>query len=152
MLDTAQIVVLILVLSALAGAWAFMTRRWSTLSGWRDLAARYGVARIPAGYMFHPTIAIMGGLRMHRILRASITPEGLGLWCMGPFALNHTPLLIPWSEVGNIRDFAIGEIGYGQAALGRPCLTRLCLPSSIWAETVEHRAPRPCPVEPVNSD
>ncbi len=72
-------------------------RMLDRLSGWTELAARYGARQAPAAWQWrHQTIRV-GSVRYRRSMRIAAQPEGLYLDEAG--ILNHPVLCIPWSEL-----------------------------------------------------
>lgn len=114
--------------------WTLIRLLFTVLSGWKQLASRYGARRVPACWHWSGQTVRVGSVRYRRCMR--VAAESDGLYLAGYRLLRHPPLCIPWSE---IHDPATATI-YGRPAVsvsvGTPPSGKLEFPldlySAIW--------------------
>ncbi|MDO7876691.1 hypothetical protein Q5H93_18240 [Hymenobacter sp. ASUV-10] len=70
---------------------------------WRQLATHYLATTHPPGQSFGLGQATVGGVRYKNAVRASVSPQGLGLAVLFFFRAGHPPVLIPWAALGPLR-------------------------------------------------
>ena len=91
-------IVLVLALAAVVVFGALLFQVFARVSGWNKLAGLYPVGPPPEGQRFARQTVQVGPVRFRRSTTAVISPQGLYL-----AALGNPPLLIPWSEVREVR-------------------------------------------------
>ena len=101
----------------------------TALVGWRDLARDYGTLAPAHGQPFYSLVGSVG-LASYRGLNAWAAPEGLFLSAPSLLRLAHQPLLIPWSD---IRDVKVSKVLWAEVASFNVAGTALKLPARVLA-------------------
>ena len=91
-------IVLILALAAVVAFGALLFQVFARVSGWNKLAGLYPAGPPPEGQRLARQTVQVGPVRFRRSTTVVISPQGLYL-----AALVNPPLLIPWSEVREVR-------------------------------------------------
>ena len=91
-------IVLVLALAAVVVFGALLFQVFARVSGWSKLAGIYPAGPPPEGQRFARQTVQVGPVRFRRSTTVVIGPQGLYL-----AALGNPPLLIPWSEVREVR-------------------------------------------------
>ena len=72
-------------------------------SGWKDLASIYAYNfKEPDSIKFYSGSGYIGKIINNRILRVSVTKEGIFIKKMFIFSIGHKPIFIPWGEVSGV--------------------------------------------------
>ena len=94
--------------------------------GWARLAASYRTDAGATGQTFRGVSGMVGVSSYQNVLTVSIEPDGLRLAVMLPFRVGHPPVLIPWSDLGDMTKSTIlwstaytFEAGYPQTVTVR---------------------------------
>jgi len=115
---------------------------FSVFGGWGDLARRFPAAGKPPGQYYRFRSARVGGIGYMNVLTVGVCDEGLYLGVLFLFRLAHPPLLIPWSEVTEVRVDRSLLGSTCQVRIGQPEVACVILPEeaepAVHAQVGEH--------------
>ncbi len=104
----------------------------AALGGWRRLAEFYPANDLPTGRRFLWQSGSLGWVNYSGCLTIYSGPEGIYLATMWPFRAGHPPLLLPWSEIHDVRTRRILWMEEAIFEVGSPTLAKLTLPKKIF--------------------
>jgi hypothetical protein len=84
--------------------WIIVSALLSLLSGWPRLAVRFRAGARPAGKAIGGQVLRIGLVGERNVTTLLARPEGLYLRTAWPFALLRPALLIPWNDIGGVRE------------------------------------------------
>jgi hypothetical protein len=113
--------------------WVFVMLVLSTWGGWRELARRYATTAVPEGTMFDGLSGRVGMVNYNHVLTAHAGPRGLHLAPWRMFQPFHPPLLIPWNDIGNVRDAFSLLTPMKRFDIGSPAVATVSLPAKVLA-------------------
>ena len=119
--------------------WSFLCWVIAVFGGWRSLAKKYGVQRLPAGKKYYLQSAAFSraGLPCHygSCVTMIVCEEGLGMAVFPVFRVGHPPLLIPWDEFYRPRQKTVlWYWKFFEAEIGEPPIVTVCLPEWLFAQ------------------
>jgi hypothetical protein len=86
------------------GMWLFINAFFALISGWFSLARRFRASSPPDGQKVTGQVKRMGFVPENRVTHIIVSGSGLYLYASFFFRFMHPALLIPWSEVRQIRE------------------------------------------------
>ncbi|WP_411826855.1 hypothetical protein [Luteolibacter sp. AS25] len=96
---------LVLIPLGFTAVWGFVSLLVSTLFGWGRLGKRFRCIRRPEGQTFRMQGARLGMFGNYNgILTITVAAEGLYMAVFPAFRIGHPPILIPWSEIHDVKD------------------------------------------------
>jgi hypothetical protein len=129
-----HLVVVGLILLAVGG-WCYASYVLSHIGDWAELASRFRVTNAPQGKSFYMQAGRVGAVGYRGCLTIRLATEGLYLAANPFLPIGHPPLLIPWSELHDIREKKRMFRGLVEGSVimdvGKPTIASLSLPSWI---------------------
>ena len=132
-----QAAIPIVIAIVFAGFWCFVIFMMSLLGGWAALARNYRAVEIPEGKRFLFQSASMGSVNYGSCLTVVVGSAGLYLKVFPLFRFGHPPLLIPWTDLHDLRERKFLWLWrLVDMQVGSPAIARLTLPFHL----IEQRA------------
>lgn len=82
----------------LVGFWFGVSQLLASLSGWRELAQKYGVGSV-SSFTRKTTGGRIGGVAYNGCLVVGANAEGVALSVLLLFRPGHAPIFVPWAEL-----------------------------------------------------
>ncbi|GAB3985641.1 hypothetical protein GCM10028807_01330 [Spirosoma daeguense] len=143
----------VLILLIIVGFCIFFTGLWSgiiyllsTLSGWQELARKYRTELMRSGYDSN-VFGRMGFVNYNGVLKVACTDQGIYLGVMKVFSLGHSPILIPWHVIHDIRE---QHLLFQATVVFNADNTRITLPHRYMATIRQHTSGRNQPYDSNN--
>jgi hypothetical protein len=120
---------ILIALLSLAPFWCFVVSIFSKVSGWAALASKYRTTSVSDGKRLSFQSAALGSVNYGSCLTVVVGSAGLYLKVFPLFRAGHPPLLIPWTELHDLREkkflrlFRLVEM-----QVGTPTIATLTLP------------------------
>ncbi len=138
-----------LVLLTLALMW-WMHRIFARGSGYAELARRFPADHEPQGQKFTGQHVRVGAVRWRFCTTIVFSPEGLYLAVMAgvpvignPRFTGHPPVLIPWSEIREVRRTVLYWRRAVALTVGEPAVVTLAMYESFWPYIAQYVSVRP---------
>ena len=118
-----------------------MFQVFGRVSGLNRLAQAYPAPRALAGQTLTGRTVQIGAVRYRRCVTVNVSEAGLYLW-VRPVLSQHQPILIPWSEVKQVRETVL----YWQRAMrlfiGVPEVATVTLPMDLFSIASPYLGPK----------
>jgi hypothetical protein len=108
-----------------------MFRVFGRVSGLNRLAQAYPALRAPAGPTLTGQTVQIGAVRYRRCVTVNVSEAGLYLW-VRPVLSKHQPILIPWSEVKQVRETVLYWQRAMRLSIGMPELATVTLQMNLF--------------------
>ncbi|MFM7022981.1 MAG: hypothetical protein ACKOXB_08375 [Flavobacteriales bacterium] len=101
-----------------------------SLFGWSALAKRYRLNKLFEGDHLGFVSLATGRMNYKNCIVANYNEEGMALRPIRLLSAAHSTVLIPWSEIKEIKDLG----SYKELTIGEPEMAKLKLPGSLYEE------------------
>lgn len=115
--------------------WCVVLYILSRMGKWAALAGRYRVSAVPFGKRFVCQSGKVGVVNYNSCLNVIVSGDGLYLSIFPLFRPWHPPLLIPWSDLLNLKEKKmLWFLKFMEMQVCEPSITTIQLPSRIFEQ------------------
>jgi hypothetical protein len=111
----------------------------SWLGGWTALGRLYAVREHLEGTTFRWQNAMFGCINYSNCLTMRVSPAGLYVAVFPFFRMGHPPLLIPWTDITDLREKPQMFGRVADATVGEPVVGRIRLPIKVYEEVQKQK-------------
>ena len=112
--------------------WIAIVYLISVMSGWQALASKYATQAEPPSQLKTMAGGMVGLSRYNGTLNVGLSDQGVYLSVIFLFKPGHKPLLIPWSEISEVKQIDYFFQKMYKIKVGQPKVATLTLPVSYF--------------------
>lgn len=117
--------------------WCFVCLILARVGGWRKLARHYGTDLSPQGARLSWQSGKLNAVSYNNCLTIDISENGIYLSIMVLFRPGHQPLLIPWSDIHDMRQDSFLWMKYTSLDVGEPKIATVKLSPDVHQVALE---------------